>query len=299
MRAMGTKSWRRAMRTTTPVTGGCGAKPSWAMRSSTRPRRSPSRSTSAPLTTLDRCRISMAILGAPRAARVREAAPQPSGSGVATDASVRARSPVVPGTRCLPGRAGVGPGAVCARGAILGRLVGHDLPRWPRACLKALAALGGDPCLVGAQHPHRRAPGPPRRAPPQPGGLRIAYLVYRGNPRCGGQGVYTRHLARELVALGHSVEVFAGQPWPVLDDGVGFTPVPGPRPVPRPRPLPGTASARVPLVGRSFSSSGSCARPDSPSPAPSRCGRGDCWRRDAASSTSSTTTNAWDRVCSG
>jgi len=29
------------------------------------------------------------------------------------------------------------------------------------------------------------------------------------------------------VSLGHSVEVFAGQPWPVLDDGVGFTPVPG------------------------------------------------------------------------
>jgi len=70
---------------------------------------------------------------------------------------------------------------------------------------------------------------PPTRpaAPPEPGGLRIAYLVYRGNPRCGGQGVYTRHLARELVGLGHSVEVFAGQPWPVLDDGVGFTPVPG------------------------------------------------------------------------
>jgi glycosyltransferase involved in cell wall biosynthesis len=29
------------------------------------------------------------------------------------------------------------------------------------------------------------------------------------------------------VALGHSVEVFSGQPWPVLDEGVGFTPVPG------------------------------------------------------------------------
>jgi len=71
---------------------------------------------------------------------------------------------------------------------------------------------------------------PPRApAPPQPGGLRIAYLVYRGNPRCGGQGVYTRHLARELVAMGHSVDVFSGQPWPVLDldEGVGFTPVPG------------------------------------------------------------------------
>ncbi len=65
---------------------------------------------------------------------------------------------------------------------------------------------------------------PPR--PPAPGGLRIAFLVYRGDPRCGGQGVYTRHLTRELVALGHSVEVFAGQPWPEVDDGVGFTPVP-------------------------------------------------------------------------
>jgi glycosyltransferase involved in cell wall biosynthesis len=29
------------------------------------------------------------------------------------------------------------------------------------------------------------------------------------------------------VALGHSVEVFSGQPWPELDEGVGFTPVPG------------------------------------------------------------------------
>jgi glycosyltransferase involved in cell wall biosynthesis len=66
-------------------------------------------------------------------------------------------------------------------------------------------------------------------APPGRDGLRVAYLVYRGNPRCGGQGVYSRHLARELVALGHSVEVFSGQPWPVLDfdEGVGFTPVPG------------------------------------------------------------------------
>jgi glycosyltransferase involved in cell wall biosynthesis len=64
-------------------------------------------------------------------------------------------------------------------------------------------------------------------APPGPDGLRIAFLVYRGNPQCGGQGVYTRHLTRELVALGHSVEVFSGQPWPSLDPGVGFTPVPG------------------------------------------------------------------------
>ena len=56
--------------------------------------------------------------------------------------------------------------------------------------------------------------------------LRVALLVYRGNPHSGGQGVYTRYLARELVALGHDVTVFAGQPWPVLDDGVGWVPVP-------------------------------------------------------------------------
>jgi glycosyltransferase involved in cell wall biosynthesis len=56
--------------------------------------------------------------------------------------------------------------------------------------------------------------------------LRIALLVYRGNPHSGGQGVYTRYLSRELVGLGHEVTVFAGQPWPVLDEGVGFVPVP-------------------------------------------------------------------------
>ena len=56
---------------------------------------------------------------------------------------------------------------------------------------------------------------------PRPGDpLRIAYLVYRGNPHCGGQGVYSRHLTAELANLGHHVEVFAGQPWPVLEDSV-------------------------------------------------------------------------------
>lgn len=56
--------------------------------------------------------------------------------------------------------------------------------------------------------------------------LRVAYLAYRGNPHSGGQGVYTRYLTRELVALGHTVEVFGGQPWPELDPGVVWTPVP-------------------------------------------------------------------------
>ncbi|MEQ0565200.1 glycosyltransferase family 4 protein [Amycolatopsis sp. NEAU-NG30] len=57
--------------------------------------------------------------------------------------------------------------------------------------------------------------------------LRIALLSYRGKPTCGGQGVYIRHLSRELAALGHHVEVIGGPPYPVLDDGVRFTPLPG------------------------------------------------------------------------
>jgi len=52
------------------------------------------------------------------------------------------------------------------------------------------------------------------------GPLRIAYLTYRGKPHVGGQGVYTRHLSKALVDLGHHVEVFGGQPYPILDPRV-------------------------------------------------------------------------------
>ncbi len=51
--------------------------------------------------------------------------------------------------------------------------------------------------------------------------LRVALLSYRSKPHCGGQGVYVRHLSRELAALGHHVEVFSGQPYPDLDEAVG------------------------------------------------------------------------------
>ncbi len=56
--------------------------------------------------------------------------------------------------------------------------------------------------------------------------LRIALTSYRSKPHCGGQGVYVRHLSRELHALGHEVEVLSGQPYPELDrdtDGNGPT----------------------------------------------------------------------------
>ena len=52
------------------------------------------------------------------------------------------------------------------------------------------------------------------------GPLRVAYLTYRGKPHVGGQGVYTRHLTKALAHLGHTVEVFGGQPYPVLDDRI-------------------------------------------------------------------------------
>jgi glycosyltransferase involved in cell wall biosynthesis len=58
------------------------------------------------------------------------------------------------------------------------------------------------------------------------GPLRIAYLTYRGKPHVGGQGVYTRHLTKALVDLGHSVEVFGGQPYPVLDDRITMNKLP-------------------------------------------------------------------------
>lgn len=38
--------------------------------------------------------------------------------------------------------------------------------------------------------------------------------------------MYVRHLSRGLAALGHDVEVFSGQPYPELDDGVRLTKVP-------------------------------------------------------------------------
>jgi glycosyltransferase involved in cell wall biosynthesis len=56
--------------------------------------------------------------------------------------------------------------------------------------------------------------------------LSLAYLTYRGKPHVGGQGIYTRHLTKALVDLGHSVEVLGGQPYPVLDERVTLTELP-------------------------------------------------------------------------
>lgn len=44
--------------------------------------------------------------------------------------------------------------------------------------------------------------------------LRLLFTAYRGNMRCGGQGVYLWFLSRELARLGHEVTVLVGPPLP-------------------------------------------------------------------------------------
>ncbi len=50
--------------------------------------------------------------------------------------------------------------------------------------------------------------------------LRICLLTYRGNPSCGGQGVYIKRISRALKDLGHIPCVVSGPPYPVLDDDI-------------------------------------------------------------------------------
>lgn len=50
--------------------------------------------------------------------------------------------------------------------------------------------------------------------------MKICLLSYRGNPYCGGQGIYVMYIARELVKLGHEVHVVAGPPYPFEEEGV-------------------------------------------------------------------------------
>jgi glycosyltransferase involved in cell wall biosynthesis len=52
------------------------------------------------------------------------------------------------------------------------------------------------------------------------GPLRICILTYRGNPTCGGQGIYVKYLSEALTKLGHAVDVISGPPYPVLADGI-------------------------------------------------------------------------------
>ncbi len=67
---------------------------------------------------------------------------------------------------------------------------------------------------------------PPDRVDRPDRPLRIALLGYRSDPRSGGQGVYIRAVSRALAALGHTVEVISGAPYPELDEGVALRAMP-------------------------------------------------------------------------
>ncbi len=56
--------------------------------------------------------------------------------------------------------------------------------------------------------------------------LKICLLTYRGNPTCGGQGVYIKHLSKALSDIGHSVDVISGPPYPHLDSKVRLIQMP-------------------------------------------------------------------------
>ena len=57
--------------------------------------------------------------------------------------------------------------------------------------------------------------------------LRICLMTYRGNPTCGGQGVYVQYLSRALKELGHEVDVLSGPPYPELAEGISLHKIPG------------------------------------------------------------------------
>lgn len=50
--------------------------------------------------------------------------------------------------------------------------------------------------------------------------MKICLLCYRGNPYCGGQGIYIYYLSRALRDLGHDVQVMSGPPYPELVEGI-------------------------------------------------------------------------------
>ena len=110
--------------------------------------------------------------------------------------------------------------------------------------------------------------------PDQP--LRVAWLVYRGNPHCGGQGVYTREPARELTAARpprsrcsrasrtrSSTTPSSSTKLPSLD-------------LYRPRTRSGCRGRGSSRPRSTSRSSPSCARRASPSRTRSACGSGGC-----------------------
>ena len=75
--------------------------------------------------------------------------------------------------------------------------------------------------------------------------LKLCLLSYRGNPYCGGQGIYLYYLAQSLAERGHEVTVLTGPPYPMAMPfakvievpDYNFINKPGPSAIPQDRPL--------------------------------------------------------------
>lgn len=57
--------------------------------------------------------------------------------------------------------------------------------------------------------------------------MKICLLTYRGNPFCGGQGVYVMALGAALARRGHEVHCITGPPYPPPTPGIAWHRVPG------------------------------------------------------------------------
>jgi len=55
--------------------------------------------------------------------------------------------------------------------------------------------------------------------------LKICLLCYRGNPYSGGQGIYLKYVAEEMVRQGHTVHAIVGPPYPSHMRGVTVHPI--------------------------------------------------------------------------
>ena len=113
----------------------------------------------------------------------------------------------------------------------------------------------------------------------------------------GGQGVYTRHLTKALVDLGHHVEVLGGQPYPVLDERVPLHELPSLDIYNDyfPMRMPGVWELKTlgdwvevsVVLGRHLPRAAGLQRAGRPAPA----------HAGSTSSTSSRTTSAWATAC--
>ena len=103
--------------------------------------------------------------------------------------------------------------------------------------------------------------------------MRVALLSYRSKPHCGGQGIYIRHLSRELTNLGPHRRGVLRPALPGARRGRGAdqgarasTSTASPT-------RSGCRSSRSSATGSTSRSSPPCARPASPSPRRSACAR--------------------------